>query len=93
MENKIEIYQLAKYLPYGLNIKTDEYGVLKLNEIHVSGKYKFWCGGDSLLKFGLTGKGFSNKNLNPLIRPLSDLVVLDKTGGNGHGKDGENSWI
>lgn len=83
---ELELKHLAPYLPYQLNVKT-KIGNLILCQINNSTKWKAWfyfCKSsknknqlynfNNLINADGVGRGFLLKEINPFLKPLSDLI-------------------
>lgn len=78
---KLELKNLAPYLPYGIKFQTP-YGILELTNISVLDRYKVWFEANNpkdinykiLRENHCIGKGFYLKTVKPILRPISDLV-------------------
>lgn len=87
--DKLVLKHLSCYLPYGLKIKTDKYGMKRMNRLEVEGSIKVWCLDTTTLhgsklkedpdnRFeGCSGRGFFLSEIKPILRPLSDYYDIN----------------
>lgn len=86
MKNNITLNILAAYLPYKVKLQT-ELGILRMDDLRTSDKYKVWCIDKSKLTANEwvtdetnkiispnSGRGFMLSEIKPILRPLSDLT-------------------
>jgi hypothetical protein len=84
MKRKLELKHLAPYLSYDLKMMTataSMWGVLlenrifPMHQLHANEKWKVWTHDkDFAYQFNCTGKGFSLKQVKPILRPMSSLT-------------------
>lgn len=85
---KLELKNLAPYLPYGIKFQTP-YGILELTNISVLDRYKVWFEANNskdinykiLRENHCIGKGFYLKTVKPILRPMSDFDNPNKHNG------------
>lgn len=68
MTEKLEVKDLAPYLPYGLTVINDSYPFTGIGQIHTLCTILETCA------VGLSNKQFPIQIIKPILRPISDII-------------------